>query len=49
MSTIERKSDAKTSAAAKKARLAHSVARETVESIITDSDSFSIPGDTKVI
>lgn len=49
MSSTKRKSDAKTTAAAKKARLAHSVAKENIESIVNDPDNFLIPESTKAI
>lgn len=49
MSSTKRKPDAKPTAAAKKARLAHSVAKENIESIVTDSDNFPIPESTKAI
>ncbi|RDB19942.1 hypothetical protein Hypma_012854 [Hypsizygus marmoreus] len=43
MSSTKRKSDASTSASAKKARLANAAAAETVRSILADTANFSVP------
>ena len=47
--TKKRKSDASTSASAKKARLANAMAAETVEAILADSNNYPVPKDADAV